>query len=153
MTNQLARVWPEPAEEIRDEVVQFWLASGALSDLAAARERSGQLLVVGRDAHGNVTGVSTAVRILVDQLGFECFYYRTFIAPGARVRGLRSTQLVSQILHESYRLLDERFLHGFDRQGTSRCPSLRFTLRKGHAAKARTPSGIRCNSAISRTHP
>ena len=116
MTYQLARVWPEPAEEIRDEVVQFWLAAGALSDLATARERSRQLLVVARDAHGHVAGVSTAVRILVDQIGFECFYYRTFIAPGARIRGLRSTQLGWQILHESYRLPDERFLHGFDRE-------------------------------------
>ena len=54
--------------------------------------------------------------LLVHQLGVECYYYRTFIAPAARNRGLRSTQLGWQILHESYRFLNERFLHGFDRE-------------------------------------
>ena len=113
---QLDRVWPEPAQEIRDEVVRFWLATGALSDSATAQKRSAQLAVVARDVDGQVAGVSTAVRVLVDQLGCECFYYRTFIAPEARVRGLRSTELVWQVLHESYRLLDERFRRGVDRE-------------------------------------
>lgn len=115
MTYQLISAWPEPPDEVRDEVIRFWLATGALPDLATAQERSRQLLVVARDTRGQVVGVSTAVRVLVHQLGCECFYYRTFVAPAARNRGLRSTQLVWQILHESYRLLNERFLHGFDR--------------------------------------
>ena len=85
-----------------------------MTNAATAQERSRQLLVVARDVDGHVVGVSTAVRVLVQQLGFECHYYRTFIAPAARNRGLRSTQLVWQILHESYRLLNERFLNGFD---------------------------------------
>ncbi len=62
MTYQLAPVWPEPADDIRDEVVRFWSATGALSDAATAQERSRQLLVVVRNAHGHVVGVSTAVR-------------------------------------------------------------------------------------------
>ncbi len=61
-------------------------------------------------------GVSTAVRLFVQQLGVECFYYRTFIAPVARVRGLRSTNLGWQVLHASYRVLNDRFQQGFDRQ-------------------------------------
>ena len=116
MSYQLVRVWPEPSEEVRDEVVRFWLAVGAITDLATAKERSRQLLVVARDMAGQVAGVSTAVRMLVDQLGLECFYYRTFIAPDARVRGLRSTRLGWRIFHESYRLLDERFAQGNDRE-------------------------------------
>ena len=71
MTYQLARVWPEPSDEIREDVVRFWLALGGLTDLAVAEARSRQLLVVARDSLGHVVGVSTAVRVLVHQLGVD----------------------------------------------------------------------------------
>ncbi len=74
MTYQLSPVWPEPADEIRDEFLRF--GTGAVTNAATAQERSRQLLVVTRDVDGHVVGVSTAVRVLVHQLGFECFYYR-----------------------------------------------------------------------------
>jgi hypothetical protein len=54
------------------------------------------------------------VPALIPQLGFECFYYRTFVGRAARTRGLRSTKLFWKILLESHRLLNERFLRGCD---------------------------------------
>ena len=114
MSYQLEAVWPTPPQNVREEVVRFWLAENALPSRPAAEERAFQLLVVARDADGHVAGVSTAVRTFVPQLGFECFFYRTFVGHKHRARGLRSTKLFWNILLESYRLLNERFLQGND---------------------------------------
>ena len=110
MTYRLEAVWPAPAGTVREDVVRFWLAEAALPDLAAAQARAGQLLVVARDPDGQVAGVSTAVRTFIDVLGFDCFYYRTFVGHAHRTRGLRSTKLFWRILLESHRLLNEHFL-------------------------------------------
>jgi len=69
---------------------------------------------VARDADGQVAGVSTATRKIVPQLGFECFWYRTFVGRAHRALGLRATQLFWAILLESYRFLNERFQQGCD---------------------------------------
>lgn len=111
---RLERVWPDPSEEAREEVIHFWLAESALPNLETARQRAPQLLVVSRDLHGEVAGVSTAAPVFVPLLGFECFYYRTFIGRAHRAQGLRSTDLFWRILRESYALLNERFHHGID---------------------------------------
>lgn len=111
---QLEGVWPAPSDAVREEVVNFWLAESAIPDLAVAHQRAHQLLVIARALDGHVAGVSTAVRMRVEQLGFECFYYRTFVGQAHRARGIRSTQLVWKILGKSYRLLNERFQQGED---------------------------------------
>lgn len=114
MNYQLENVWPKPSGTVREEVVNFWLAESALPNRPIAEERAHQLLVVTRNENGEVAGVSTAVPALIPQLGFECFYYRTFVGSAARTRGLRSTKLFWRILLESHRLLNERFLRGCD---------------------------------------
>ena len=114
MNYQLEGVWPTPSESVREEVVNFWLAELPSSELAATQERAHQLLVVARDPDGKIAGVSTALRMHVVQLGFDCFFYRTFIGQSHRVRGVRSTGLGWKILHKSYRLLNERFQQGDD---------------------------------------
>lgn len=111
---ELKCVWPSPAELVQERVIRFWKAEGALPHSSAAGDRARQLLVVANDAAGNVAGVSTAVRMTVPQLGFDCFYYRTFVGKDSRARGLRSTGLVWDILRESYRLLNRRFSQGID---------------------------------------
>lgn len=111
---RLEAVWPSPSEMVREQVVNFWMTALPSSDLRAARERAHQLIVVARDSAGEVAGVSTAVRVSVDQLGFECFYYRTFVGCEHRVRGIRSTKLASRILQESFRLLNARYQQGHD---------------------------------------
>jgi hypothetical protein len=110
----LEGVWPAPSDPVQSEVVGFWLAESALPSRPAAEQRAHQLLVVARDADRRVAGVSTAVRTNIPQLGFDCFYYRTFVGRAHRVKGLLSTGLFWQILRESYRLLNDRFHHGID---------------------------------------
>lgn len=114
MSYQLEAVWPTPPSNVREEVVRFWTAENALPSRSDAEERAFQLLVVARDVDGHVAGVSTAVRTFVPQLGFDCFFYRTFVGQKHRTRGLRSTKLFWNILLASYRLLNERFLRGND---------------------------------------
>ncbi len=111
---QLKRVWSAPPAALRGEVVDFWLAESAISSLAVAQDRAHHLLVVARASDGKVAGVSTAVRQRVEQLGFECFYYRTFIGQAHRTRGVCSTELIWEILQQSYRLLNECFQDGND---------------------------------------
>lgn len=114
MRYELVSVWPTPGKDLREEVVDFWLSEGALPDRPGAEERAHQLLVVARDEHGQVAGVSTAVPALIPQLGFECFYYRMFVGRAHRTQGLRSTQLYWRILRQSYEVLNGRFLQGHD---------------------------------------
>jgi hypothetical protein len=111
---QLDAVWPTPSAAVRADVVRFWLAEGALPNRPTAEERAHQLLVVAREPNGRVAGVSTAVRAIVPQLGFQCFFYRTFVGRAHRTHGLRSTGLFCRILLESYRVLNERFRRGID---------------------------------------
>ena len=66
-------VWPSPAEEVRQEVVRFWLSEGALLEEARARERSKELIVVARTHSGQVASVSTACKVQVPQLVLSCF--------------------------------------------------------------------------------
>ena len=47
-------VWPAPPAAVRADVVNFWLAESALPNRPAAEERAHQLLVVARDAEGQV---------------------------------------------------------------------------------------------------
>jgi hypothetical protein len=111
---QLEPVWPAPSLAEREEVIDFWLAESALPNRPVAEERAQQVLVVARDFAGHVAGVSTAVPTFVSQLGFDCFYYRTFIGRAHRRHGLRSTKLMWNIALESYRFLNQRFLEGCD---------------------------------------
>ena len=115
MTYHLERVWPSPTEASRDEVVQFWLAESALPDRTVARERAHQLVLVARDSSHRIAGVSTGLPMYVDRLGFECLFYRMYVGRAHRTIGLHSTGLGWRILQESYRLLNERFRSGCDR--------------------------------------
>ena len=111
---QLQPVWPSPDENTRQDVIRFWMAEEAISEPSVADTRAPQLLVVARDGTGQIAGVSTAVRAFIPLLGFECFYYRTFIGRVHRTHGLRSTGLFWKILLESFAVLNERFQHGQD---------------------------------------
>lgn len=111
---RLQPVWPTPTAAVQQEVVRCWLTEGALPDRTTAEARAPQLLVVARDPTGEIAGVSTAIRAFVPQLGFECFFYRTFVGRAHRVQGLQSRQLGKQILQHSHRLLNERFQQGID---------------------------------------
>ena len=106
-------VWPNPAKNTRDEVVDFWLEERVLAQ-GKAEERAAQLLVVCRHIDGVVAAVSTAMPTFVERLGLRCFYFRAFVGPAHRVRGLRSSKVIHQLVRKSYDALNARFQQGID---------------------------------------
>ncbi|MCA9200804.1 MAG: hypothetical protein KDA87_24870 [Planctomycetales bacterium] len=111
---QLEFVWPNPAAQVQADVVKFWLAEGALTDVSQAEKRAAELLVVARSQTGEIAAVSTARRVLVPVLNRKCFYYRTYVGKSFRVTGLGRNQLVWSVLTLSYAHLNRRFQEGFD---------------------------------------
>lgn len=107
---RLYSVWGQPSESDREDVTQFWIDNGAFESISANSERAKQLVVVARDLTGAVAGVSTAVPRMVDQLGFRCFYYRTFVGTGHRNMAVLS----KEILLYSYEILAHCFQRGED---------------------------------------
>ena len=64
-----------------------------------------QLLVIAVGGDGEIAGVSTAFEQPIQQLGFPCFYYRTFVAPEHR----KLWMLSKELFHASYDTLNDRF--------------------------------------------
>jgi len=108
----LISVWPDPDEEAREKVVKFWTDNGVFSadNIEQANQRARQLLVMAVDDQGTIAGVSTAFKHQIDQLGFPCFYYRTFVAPEHR----KLWMLSKELFHASYDALNQRFLDKHD---------------------------------------
>ena len=106
-------VWPNPPDELRDEVIRFWLNESAITE-GVGRERAAQLVVVGRDPSGHVAAVSTAQPCHIANLGFRCFFFRSFVGRDHRVVGLRPTGLIQRLIHTSYQHLNARFQQGLD---------------------------------------
>lgn len=107
-------VWPVPSDEDRERVVRFWLTEGALLDEPRARQRAGEVIVVAKTNDQQVAAVSTARRVVVPQLGLNCFYYRMFVGRRHRTNGLLSNDLVRHVLSRSYEVLNERYQSGHD---------------------------------------
>jgi hypothetical protein len=102
-------VWPDPSPEVRQQVMDFWAAEGAIHAPEVATQRSSELVVVARSSTGQIAGVSTIQARSVFRLGFDSFYYRTFVG-----RDHRRKNLAPRILQQAYRELDERFSLGLD---------------------------------------
>jgi len=108
---ELQVVWPDATAELRQKVAEFWQANKALppnAPIEAALHRAKQLVVVAQHNDGKIAAVSTAVPTQIEQLGFPCFYYRTFVAPEHRQLWMLSLD----ILLTSYRALNQRFQEG-----------------------------------------
>ncbi len=114
MQYHLEAVHPEPSTQLQSEAIAFWRENGALDDSEAAARRAKQLLVVARDAEGQLIGVSTCQPTMIDRLGFPCFYYRSFIGKQHRSHGLRGLKLAQKILTAAHKHLNNRFLEGCD---------------------------------------
>ena len=104
---ELVSAWPNPDDETRQKVVEFWLRNDVFTEQtrAQAEARATQLLVMAVGGDGEIAGVSTAFRQPIKQLGFPCFYYRTFVAPEHR----KLWMLSKELFHASYDALNERF--------------------------------------------
>ena len=104
---ELVSVWPAPGEEARQKVVDFWTKHEVFTEKTRqqAEARSHQLLVMALDDNHEIAGVSTAFKQPIQQLGFPCFYYRTFVAPQYR----KLWMLSKELFHASYDALNARF--------------------------------------------
>lgn len=82
--------------------------------LADAVERSQQLVAIAQTSAADIAATCTAFPIMIESLGFKCFYYRTFVGRRHRSIGLWSEQLAYRMLVKSYHLLNDRFRAGCD---------------------------------------
>jgi hypothetical protein len=74
--------------EMRAELVQFWIANGAITDSFEAWRRTSEVGCVVLNKEGKIVGVNS---IYIDRLiadGRSYWFYRTFIRPDCRVMGL-----------------------------------------------------------------
>jgi len=109
MNTRFVTVWPSPGEAVREEVVAFWQAEGAITDPAKARERALELLVVARNESGRIVAVTTARRRRIEPLGLDCYYLRMFVG-----RAARSLELAGPLLHQAYLALYAHVREGLE---------------------------------------
>ena len=94
--------WPAIGEADAADVIAFWQREGAIQDPAQASERVKQIVMLARDAEGDIAGVCTALAATPAQLGQPMYYWRTFV--GAAHRG---SSLAMGFLKRSSKLLEE----------------------------------------------
>ncbi len=100
----LTNVYLRISTDTRDQVVRFWDQTGAISDSAEARRRVDELVVVARNATGDVAGVNTVYAGRLDGFG-PVYLYRSFVRPEDRRPGLSRMLLMcaTDHLHRLYR--------------------------------------------------
>lgn len=94
---KLTPVWPQIPEHDAADLLAFWKREGAIPDEAQARARLKQVVVLARDANGDVAGVCTALPMTPPQLGQPVYFWRAFIAPK-----WRSSRLIYRLLMGSF---------------------------------------------------
>ncbi|MBZ0114854.1 MAG: hypothetical protein K8J08_20505 [Thermoanaerobaculia bacterium] len=106
---ELRTAWPRAEPFLAEQVIEFWRREEAIVDPSVATRRASELLVVALAGSGEIAAVSTARRGFVEQLGFDCFYYRTFVGAEHRRQGL-----APRVLKGGFQVLQERFEEGQD---------------------------------------
>ena len=94
--------WPAIGEADAADVIAFWQREGAIQDPIQASERVKQVVMLARDATGDIAGVCTAMAATPAQLGQPMYYWRTFV--GAAHRG---SSLAMGFLRRSSKLLED----------------------------------------------
>jgi hypothetical protein len=99
-------VWPAADDAVKLRVIEFWNRWQALpaNSPEVGINRANELVLVAQ-TDDEIAAVSTVFRSQIDQLGFTCFHYRTFVAPEHRNLHVLSLDL----FQASYVVLNERF--------------------------------------------
>ncbi len=100
-TFSLAPVWPSIDEQDTTELMAFWKREGAIPDEAQATARLKQVVMLARDADGEIAGVCTAMPMTPPQLGQPVYFWRAFVAPK-----WRATRLIYNLLMDSFDVLE-----------------------------------------------
>jgi hypothetical protein len=102
MAATVSKVWKNVSPELEAELVRFWTENGAIGAENAAAMRAKQVVCIARDEKGALVGASTAHPRIVPRLRQPMYYYRNFIAEGAR-----GQQLAPEFLEQSKQVLQE----------------------------------------------
>lgn len=77
---RLENVWESKTNELRNEIIQFWLDNGALVARQQAEKRVDQIIFVVRDQTDQIVAVNTAFEQYNQQLHNHFYYYRLFVS-------------------------------------------------------------------------
>jgi hypothetical protein len=77
-------VWKKITPELEAELVKFWTSNKAIGEESDATKRAKQVVCIARGDKGEIVGVSTAHPRIVPRLRQPMYYYRNFVAEGAR---------------------------------------------------------------------
>ena len=100
MAATVTKVWKDVSPELEAELVEFWTKNNAIGAEKDAAKRAKQVVCIARDEAGKLVGVSTAHPRIVPRLRQPMYYYRNFIAEGAR-----GQQLAPEFLEQSKQAL------------------------------------------------
>ncbi len=120
-------VWENKSEKLLNEIVEFWMAHGALTQEQAI-ERVKQVFCVGRDKSGKIAGVGTVYPQFNQQLENSFYYYRTFVAPAHR-----QGSLGRKLLYFTRDYLNEAFVKGI----STRCIGMMVEVENEYIKKYR----------------
>lgn len=81
---ELTQVWPQISQRDSEDLLAFWKAHHAIPNEDEARRRLSQVVLLARDADGEIAGVCTAYPATPPQLGQPVYVWRVFIAPAWR---------------------------------------------------------------------
>jgi hypothetical protein len=81
---KVSQVWKKITPELEAELVKFWTSNKAIGQESDALKRARQVVCIARDEKGELVGASTAYPRIVPRLRQPMYYYRNFIAEGAR---------------------------------------------------------------------
>ena len=81
-------VYGKLTKHLRNEIIVFWLESGALKDFQRAKERIDQVAFVVRHQGDDMLGISTVHSAPFGEEGALFLYYRMFLQRNHRVAGL-----------------------------------------------------------------
>ncbi len=104
---KLQRVWQSLNENLTQEIVEFWLAQGAVRDRDVALQRAKQVVFVARSEAGALVAVNTAYLQHNEQLDLSFYYVRAFVAEPAR-----RSQLAVIMLRRLQKFFNELFQMG-----------------------------------------
>ncbi|MFA6986924.1 MAG: hypothetical protein WC213_12050 [Arenimonas sp.] len=102
MSFEFVPVWNKVTPEIEAELAEFWIKNKAMLKETRASERAKQVVCVARSEQGEIAGASTVYPCIVPLLRQPMYYYRTYIAPAYRGKGL-----MIPLLQESKKALQE----------------------------------------------
>ena len=105
----LENVWEGKTAELREEIIRFWMQTGALEDRERAVERVEQVMFIVRHPEGGIAGVSTVFRRLHRELDNTFYFFRCFVAEEHRQYNLGVVLLVA-----ARDFLNERYVAGSD---------------------------------------